>query len=668
MLEALGYGALAACSLLIGAWVGLTGELDRRAVGLVLGFGAGALISSVSFELAEDGVRIGGGASVGIGLAVGALTYYVCDGLVERSSGGGDTGNALALGAFLDGIPEQLVLGIGIATGEGVSVGLLGAIFVSNLPEAIGASNGMRAAGRRRPTILRLWLAVTIVLTLATVARLRDRGQRVGRAARRRERLRGGGAARDAGRLDDPRGGPPGRAPRRPRHGARLRRGGRDVGHRLTPMDPSARRRFLAPLALAQFICSFAGSNMNVMINDISEDLDTTVTGVQVTITLFLLIMAVLMIPCSKLTDRWGRKRCFTAGLILYGVGALLSAVSPGLGILILGNSVFEGVGTALLIPPVYILTTLAFKDVTSRARAFGVISGLGGIGAAAGPLIGGVITSAISWRAAFVFQALVIALIVLLSRRVTDPIPADPERPFDTAGAVLSAVGMFCVVFGILQADNDALLMAAFLVVGTALLVWFFLYIRARERQGREPLLSTALFRNRTSNIALVTQNLQWLVLMGTSFVVAVFLQTVRGYDAIETGVIFTAATLGVLVSSLAAERFAKRRAQRTLIAAGFVMVVVGVGLLLALVGASSRAVAFGPGLLADRAGCGSDAHPVGQRRPVQLPRGAAGRDLGPVAQRVEPRLIASARRSPGRSWSPTSAPATPRTWSRWR
>jgi ZIP family zinc transporter len=170
MLEALGYGALAASSLLIGAWVGLTGELDRRAVGLVLGFGAGALISSVSFELAEDGVRIGGGPSVGIGLAVGALTYYVCDGLVERHSGGGATGNALALGAFLDGIPEQLVLGIGIATGEGVSVGLLGAIFVSNLPEAIGASTGMRAAGRRRPTILRLWLAVTIVLTLATVA------------------------------------------------------------------------------------------------------------------------------------------------------------------------------------------------------------------------------------------------------------------------------------------------------------------------------------------------------------------------------------------------------------------------------------------------------------------------------------------------------------------
>ena len=355
----------------------------------------------------------------------------------------------------------------------------------------------------------------------------------------------------------------------------------------------------MAPLALAQFICSFAGSNMNVMINDITEDLDTTVAGVQAAITLFLLIMAILMIPCSKLTDRWGRKRCFTAGLVLYGIGALVSAVSPSLGVLILGNSVLEGVGTALLIPPVYILTTLKFSDLASRARAFGVISGMGGVGAAAGPLIGGVITTGISWRAAFVFQALVVATIVLLSRKIEDPIAADPTRPFDAVGAVLSAVGMFCVVFGILQADNNVALMAAFVAAGAAFLVWFFLYIRGRERAGKEPLLSTGLFKNRTSNLGLATQNIQWLLLMGTSFVVAVFLQTVRGYNAIETGVIFTAATLGVLVSSLGAERFAKRRPQKTLIMGGFVTTVAGIGLLLALVGASSRVVAFAPGLL---------------------------------------------------------------------
>src|SRR6516165_6676624 len=158
-------------------------------------------------------------------------------------------------------------------------------------------------------------------------------------------------------------------------------------------------RAMLVPLALAQFICSFAGSNMNVMINDISIDLHTTVQGVQVCITLFLLVMAALMIPCGKLTDRFGRKPLFRIGLLVYGVGALLSALAPGLGVLILGNSILEGVGTALLIPPVYILTTLYFDDVTSRARAFGIISAMGGVGAATGPLIGGLITSALSWR-----------------------------------------------------------------------------------------------------------------------------------------------------------------------------------------------------------------------------------------------------------------------------
>jgi MFS family permease len=360
-----------------------------------------------------------------------------------------------------------------------------------------------------------------------------------------------------------------------------------------------SRRKILLPLALAQFICSFAGSNMNVMINDISDDLDTNVQGVQAAITLFLLIMAILMIPCSKLTDRWGRKRCFQLGLLLYGAGALISAVSPNLGVLILGNSVLEGVGTALLIPPVYILATLAFTDLTARARAFGVISGMGGIGAAAGPLIGGLITTGISWRAAFVFQALVIVVILVLGRSLVDPLAPDPTRPFDVIGAVLSGIGLFFLVFGILEADSNLTLMAIFLAIGAVFIAAFFLYIRRRERAGKEALLSTGLFRNRTSDLALVTQNVQWLMLMGTSFTVAVFLQTVRGYNAIQTGLIFTAATLGILASSLAAERLAKRRSQKTLIIGGFVVTLAGIVVLLLLVHASTKVLAFGPGLL---------------------------------------------------------------------
>ncbi|WP_415940054.1 MFS transporter [Streptomyces sp. 039-1] len=362
----------------------------------------------------------------------------------------------------------------------------------------------------------------------------------------------------------------------------------------------------LVPLALAQFICSFAGSNMNVMINDISHDLDTSVQGVQVAITVFLLVMAALMIPGGKLTDRFGRKRCFLVGLTVYGVGAILSALSPELGVLILGNSILEGVGTALLIPPVYILTTLLFTDLTSRARAFGVIMAAGGVGAAAGPLIGGLITAAISWRAAFVFQALVIAVIIVLSRSIADPLPADPTRTFDVRGAVLSAAGLVLIVMGILAADNNLWLMLALLVAGGLVLTWFVHWIRSQERAGKEPLLSTSLFRNRTSNLGLITQNAQWLLLMGTSFTVATYLQVVRGYDAIQTGVIFTAATLGVLASSLAAERLAKRRPQRTLIIAGFVLSITGIGVLIALVAGSPSPWAFAPGLLLTGLGLG--------------------------------------------------------------
>jgi MFS family permease len=355
----------------------------------------------------------------------------------------------------------------------------------------------------------------------------------------------------------------------------------------------------LVPLALAQFICSFAGSNMNVMINDISEDLDTTVQGVQTAITLFLLVMAALMIPGGKLTDRWGRKRCFTVGLTVYGVGAVISALSPSLGVLILGNSILEGVGTALLIPPVYILTTMLVLDVTSRARAFGVITGMGGIGAAAGPLIGGLITSGISWRAAFVFQAAIVATIVFLSRPIKDPVPADPTSRFDTIGAVLSAIGLVLVVMGVLAADDNVWLMLALLAAGAFVLAVFVRHVRAEERAGEEPLLSTGLFRNRVSNLGLVTQNVQWLILLGTAFVVSAFLQVVRGYNAIETGVIFTAATGGILVSSLAAERLAKRHAQRTLIIAGFLTTFAGIGVLLAMVAGSPSGYAFAPGLL---------------------------------------------------------------------
>jgi MFS family permease len=368
-----------------------------------------------------------------------------------------------------------------------------------------------------------------------------------------------------------------------------------------------ALRRVLAPLALTQLVASFAGSAMNVSISNIGEDLGTSVHGVQTAITLFLLCMAALMIPGSKLTDIFGRKRCLTGGLAIYGVGAVIAALAPVLGVLIVGYSAFEGVGSALMIPPIYILATLFFNDLQSRARAFGVISGMGGIGAAAGPLIGGLITTSISWRVTFLLQAAIVGTIILLCRRITDPLPADRSRRFDTAGALLSAGGMFFLIVAILQIGVNGVLVVVFALLAAILLLGFFRHITTLERRGTEPLLSTSLFRHRTSNLAMVTQNIQWLLLLGTSFAVSVYLQVVKKHSAIETGLIFTAATAGILISSLGAERLAKRWAQRTLIRAGFVIGLLGIGLLLALVRETSSDATFLPGLFLIGLGVGA-------------------------------------------------------------
>jgi ZIP family zinc transporter len=168
VLKAIGLGGLAAGSLVLGALVAFAHSWSARQIGVVLAFGAGALISAVTFELADEGLRLGGLGWTAAGLAAGATTYYLLDGMIERRPSSG-AGTALALGAFLDGIPEQLVLGIGIASGEGVGLGLLVAIFISNLPEATGSASEMLKGGTSRSVILKLWAAVALICTAATV-------------------------------------------------------------------------------------------------------------------------------------------------------------------------------------------------------------------------------------------------------------------------------------------------------------------------------------------------------------------------------------------------------------------------------------------------------------------------------------------------------------------
>jgi zinc transporter, ZIP family len=173
VLSALLWGAVAASSLVLGALLGVARQWDSRLIGAVLGFGAGALMSSVSFELVEQGFQTAGAVPLALGLVGGALAFFFGDRVVERLGGrcrSGGAGLPLLLGAVLDGIPEQVVLGIGLAAGEGVSVALLVAIFVSNLPESIGSATDMKAAGRESRRIVLGWALVAVVCALATIA------------------------------------------------------------------------------------------------------------------------------------------------------------------------------------------------------------------------------------------------------------------------------------------------------------------------------------------------------------------------------------------------------------------------------------------------------------------------------------------------------------------
>jgi MFS family permease len=217
--------------------------------------------------------------------------------------------------------------------------------------------------------------------------------------------------------------------------------------------------------------------------------------------------MASLMIPGSKLSDIWGRKRCFVGGLGVYGAGALIAAFAPSLVVMTVGYSLLEGVGSALMIPPIYILVTVLFPDLATRARYFGVISGAGGLGAAAGPLIGGFVTTALSWRASFLLQVIVVASIIVMAPAIPDPAREGRAPRFDLVGAVLSAAGLFFVVLGILLtrtygwfASREDFTIGStvvvpkggvspiwiFVLIGVAILLWFFLHLRSYERPAR--------------------------------------------------------------------------------------------------------------------------------------------------------------------------------------
>lgn len=350
-------------------------------------------------------------------------------------------------------------------------------------------------------------------------------------------------------------------------------------------------------LGSAQFVMVLDSSVMNVSISQIVADLDTTIQGVQLAITAYTLVMAALMLAGAKLGDIIGRDRTFALGLAIYGLGSFTTAVSPNLGVLLLGWSLVEGIGAALVMPAIVSLVAATY-DGPRRALAFGIVGGVAGAAVAAGPLIGGWITTELSWRYVFAGETVIVAAILLVRRRLPPSPGVEPRPRLDVVGAAMSALGLGLVVFGIVRSSawgliepRGALTIAGeeitpfgfssvpfFILAGIGCLAAFAMWEERRERTGRDTLLDRTLLRIVRLRAGLTTLMMQQLILLGTFFVLPVYLQVVLGLDAFETGKRLFPMSVTMFVAALAGPR----------LAAGFAPKRVAQGGLLALAAAS--------------------------------------------------------------------------------
>jgi EmrB/QacA subfamily drug resistance transporter len=345
----------------------------------------------------------------------------------------------------------------------------------------------------------------------------------------------------------------------------------------------------LVVLSATQFLMVLDQSVMNVSISQLVADFDTSVTTIQAVITLYSLTMAALMITGGKLGDIFGRKRVFVIGLVIYAVGSALTAVSWSVPTLTLGWSLLEGVGAAMVLPAMVALTASTYTG-KARATAYGVLGGVSGAGIAVGPILGGYMTTELSWRLVFAGEVLLVAAILLGRKRLVDP-PAEGRRPeLDWVGSVLSALGLALMVFGVLQSSNWGWLqprnspieplgfsLAPFVIAGGALLlVAFRTWERHREEAGRDPLVRFSLLKIPQLLGGLVMFFYQNLILLGIFFTIPLYLQVVQGYDALETGVRMLPTSIAMLVTAAIGARLAERFAPRSIVR-------VGVGTLLA-------------------------------------------------------------------------------------
>ena len=381
----------------------------------------------------------------------------------------------------------------------------------------------------------------------------------------------------------------------------------------------------LMVLAAAQFLMVLDSTVMNVSISQLVEDLDTDVTTIQAAITLYALVMASLMLVGGKMGDIIGRRRAFIVGSVIYGIGSGLTSIAPNVAVLMLGWSIIEGIGAALILPALAALTAgnYAGKD---RAFAYATLGGVAGLEAAAGPMIGGAATTYLSWRVVFAGEVFVVVGILATVRWIVD-VPGEPGVKLDVVGAVLSATGLASLVFGVLMAsqwgwilpkDSPAeplgLSLTPWLVMGGLAVLWFaYIWLERRVDRGEQPLVQPRLFGVPALMAGLSMNMTQNLITAGVLFTVPLFMQVVLGYDAFETGLALLPLSIALMATALMGPQLASRWSPRRIVRLGMIVTFIGSLLMLATVQADLETVQFGIALAFVGAGIGLLASQLG-------------------------------------------------------
>ncbi len=357
----------------------------------------------------------------------------------------------------------------------------------------------------------------------------------------------------------------------------------------------------LLTLASGQFLMTLDSSVMNVSIATVAEDVGTTITGIQTAITFYTLVMACLMITGGKIGSIIGRKKAFAIGCVIYGAGSFITAISPNLVVLMIGWSLLEGIGAALIMPAIVALVASNFAQ-DQRPRAYGLVAAAGAIAVAAGPLIGGLCTTYASWRLVFAGEVVIVAAILALTRRMADA-SVEGRARLDLVGTALSALGLGLIVYGVLRSGSWGFVRAkesaptwlglspvVWMILGGGAVLIGFLHWESRVlAAGREPLVDPSMLKNAVLRAGLSSFSFQYLLQAGLFFAIPLFLSVALGLSAVATGVRLLPLSLTLLIAAIGIPRFMPHASPQRVVRFGFLSLFAGIAVLIALLDVSA-------------------------------------------------------------------------------